>query len=323
MLLVSFLTGSDGSRWSNYKRYIYNHHEACSVCCADKRNPYNKRKRALTFWNKAGLAFLLAIAFAAFNDPQTFADELVESIIIALILNPYGIILDGLGRCSLCHRSNICVGTARFFGSCTLGFFFILSLVNILGGLIILFCHKDRTSCAVSQAAGMGNFLMNFVLSLILDQVLSLVTGSFNWIFYSWAGCLCCPVCRCHVPSKLQCFLCFFCQETDKKNEDSAVENTTNSTDGGQRNGSDTSQLLCICPTKYSCCSLLTFFPIRKILNLHQLAENTFDDDKKLFQEQYPGRIAIDDVKNNAMNTEQQAPESDGTDNPIIYDDAV
>ena len=56
-------------------------------------------------------------------------------------------------------------------------------------------------------------------------------------------------------------------------------------------------QYMCACPSKYSFCSLLTFFPIQYVLNLYNLAENTYYDDKKLFEEQYPDRIAVDIVK--------------------------
>jgi hypothetical protein len=145
---------------------------------------------------------------------------------------------------------------------------------------VIIFCHADNT-CAIGQANDLGNFLMFFVLSLVFDQVIPLLTGSLNWLFYSWSGCLCCPVCRCYCPRSLYCFLCCLCKADD--DSDSDYEHETN-------------QMLCICPTKYSYWSILTFFPCRKFLNIYHLAENTFEDDKKLFQEQYPGRVAVDDV---------------------------
>ena len=274
--------GSNGTKWSNYTRYTGNNHELLSVCCANKRNPYSTKKRAISFWNKACLAFLLSIAFVAYNDPKNFAGEMLESLIIACIMTPYGHLLDFLAQCTYCHRENVCIKTARFCGSFALSLFFALSFVNIVGGIVILFCHEDG-ACSASQARSMSGFLVSFVFSLIFEQVLPLLTGSFNWIFYSWNGCLCCPVCKCYCSSFWGCLLCCLCTEEPN---------------GADSDSSKSNNVVCVCPIKYSYCSLLTCFPIRKVLNVYNLAENTYDDDKKLFQEKYPGRVSIDDVSN-------------------------
>lgn len=195
-------------------RYTGNHHEACSMCFADKRNPYDKKRRFLSFWNKAALAFLLSILSAAFTHPKSFFEEALESAVIACILTPYGLMLDALGRCSFCHRQNVCVGGARCCGSCALGSFFVLSVCNVAGGLVVIFCHGGGT-CSVDQAHELGNFLFFFALSLVLEQVIPVVTGSLNWALYSWKGCLCCPVCRCKCPRSLYCALCCLCRDED------------------------------------------------------------------------------------------------------------
>ena len=278
--VIGLDAGSDGTMWSNYKKHNANHHKGLAVCCSDVRNPYNKKSRFISLWNKICLAFLLSIIFAAFSDPQSFWKEIFESVVIACILTPYGLILDALAKCSYCHRKNVCVAAARYCGSCALTFFFVLSIINIVGGLVILFCHED-SACSVSQADGMKNFIIYFFLSLVLNQVLPLMTGSLNWIFYTWSGCLCCPQCRCVCSRRFYCWFCCLCN---------ADENYTSDDDSSKN------RFLCICPVKYSFCSLLTFFPVRKLLNIYKLAESTYEDDRQLFQEKYPGRISVDDI---------------------------
>lgn len=47
---------------------------------------------------------------------------------------------------------------------------------------------------------------------------------------------------------------------------------------------SQPTEVLCVCPMKYSCLPVLTFFPVRKFLNVYQLAERTYEEDKATFQ---------------------------------------
>lgn len=46
---------------------------------------------------------------------------------------------------------------------------------------------------------------------------------------------------------------------------------------------------------------LLGLFPIRIVLNAYYLGESTYAEDRDIFKEKYPGRIAIDDVPKDAM----------------------
>jgi hypothetical protein len=45
---------------------------------------------------------------------------------------------------------------------------------------------------------------------------------------------------------------------------------------------------------QFRCCPLLEVLPINFVLNMYCLGESTFAEDKKRFEELYPGRIAID-----------------------------
>ena len=57
-------------------------------------------------------------------------------------------------------------------------------------------------------------------------------------------------------------------------------------------------------------CPLLGFLPVRLLLNAYYMGESTYEEDKTIFQEKYPGRIAIDwtpidrsPQRNNALNS--------------------
>ena len=52
---------------------------------------------------------------------------------------------------------------------------------------------------------------------------------------------------------------------------------------------------------EYRCCPLLELCPINFVLNMYCMGESTFIEDKKKFEEQYPGRIAIDRFVNGNM----------------------
>lgn len=45
---------------------------------------------------------------------------------------------------------------------------------------------------------------------------------------------------------------------------------------------------------EYRCCPLLELCPVNFVLNMYCLGESTFLEDKKKFEELYPGRIAVD-----------------------------
>lgn len=45
---------------------------------------------------------------------------------------------------------------------------------------------------------------------------------------------------------------------------------------------------------------LLGLWPIRLVLNAYYLGESTYEEDKEIFKQKYPGRIAIDDVSREA-----------------------
>lgn len=249
----------------------------------------------MTFWNKMALAFVLSVMFAAFSDHRSFVWELMESAIIASVLTPYGVLLNALARCSFCHKRNVCVGTARSCGTCVLTFFFVLSLINIGFGIFVIFCHEGGT-CGLHQTSGMGIFILFFFLSLLLEQLFPLAGDSLNWILSSWSGCLCCPICRCRFPRSLDSVCCCLCKEEEPPSEEDLESALSDD------------EVVYMCPMKYSCCSILTCFPVKNMMNVYKLAEKTYEEDKRSFREQYPGRIAIDKMSCGVIAIHSEAP---------------
>lgn len=176
------LAGSNGTCFSNYFRYYSNHHELLSICCADRRNPYNKVNHLLTFWSKSSLSFLLVTIFVYFHYKSIY-----EFLIILMIMSPYGYFIDSLATCAICYRYNYCIKCCGH-----IGFFFLIlfSVINILAmilGIYILIQTKPNASHIITQ----------FLLSILFDQLQPLYLGIFNWILHSWEGFLCLPQVSC------------------------------------------------------------------------------------------------------------------------------
>lgn len=176
------LPGSNGTCFSNYLRYYANNHEILAICFADKRNPYNKWNRLLSFWSKSCLSFLLFAIFSKYK-----LQSILELIIVLVIMSPYGYFIDSMATCSYFYRQNCCV---KVFHS--LGFFILLltALINIFTlvlAIIFLIYYKPKPAHIVTQ----------FLLSILFDQLQPLYLGIFNWILFSWKGCLCLPQIQC------------------------------------------------------------------------------------------------------------------------------
>lgn len=275
------LAGTDGTKVSNYRAYVSNHHEIISICYANNKNPLSRTTRFFSLWNKTSLSFFLSVIFALLYVPRssTYAEYEI-SILISLTLTPYSMLLNALATCALCHRKNTCVKAAHKCGSFLLAVFFVCSLGLIVTGLVlVILCNKGADFC--HDGTKRYVVIENFFLSLFMDALYPLILGKANFCVYSWSGVLCCPIVACHCPKSISSFIAPCCKEESKKVGDETEDEL----------------FLCKFPSKYSYLSMLTFFPIRFVLNMYYLAESTYEDDKVSFQSQYPDRIAIDVFK--------------------------
>ena len=193
------LAGSNGSFSANYRRHLFNNHDILSICCADKRNPYNKINRLYALWNKVTLSFFLAALFLADAtnteldkiESNQAAQDSLTSLFIFLIIAPYGYIIDSLATCWLCHGYNFCVKWSHRCGCFTLLVMSFAGLLFLAAGIAILIAVPHSTTST-------RHFVWTFVESNLYDQVSPIIFGIWNWILVSWKGVFCLPTCYCY-----------------------------------------------------------------------------------------------------------------------------
>lgn len=191
------LEGSDGSCLSNYTRHSLNHHEILSLCCASRKNPYNKLRHILVLVNKLALAFLLSVLAAAFI-PRHILQESADiagftfgiGFIISLVISSYGFILEKIARCYYCTTYNVCVAPTESCSVCILISLIIPSGLFIALGVLIIIGEGVDVS-----------FMKSFVISIIFDYLSYFYYGIWNWYLVSWKGFLCLP----RFPASLFC----------------------------------------------------------------------------------------------------------------------
>mmetsp|Transcript_21434 Transcript_21434/g.31053 ORF Transcript_21434/g.31053 Transcript_21434/m.31053 type:complete len:333 (+) Transcript_21434:80-1078(+) len=185
------LAGSDGSFMSNYTRYYCNHHEILAIFCADKRNPYSKTRRFLSIWSKSALSFMLLAVFKTTNG----LSNLAQVVIVVLVMSPFGLLIEGLSTCAPCHRANYCVLWGRRLGAFFLWIIALFTLVAVILGVFLLSTNR----------VDLWTFVLDFLVSILLDQLSPIYLGIFNWLLQSWGGMLCLPQFYCcghYLPSK-------------------------------------------------------------------------------------------------------------------------
>jgi hypothetical protein len=205
-------------------------------CFADNRNPYSKYKRIVITLAKICLSFLLLAGLSSSGK----VNNIVQVIVIVAVMAPFGMLVDSLARCEVCHRRNVFVYTSRKLGSLFLTLIMITNIGLAVFGIALLVIHK----------IGLAKFAYKSFISVVLDALQPLYMGVWNWLLHSWEGVLCIPQ-----------FNCF----------------------GG-----------IIIPPRFA--PLLGLGPIKFLLNLYNLGEATYDEDKVTFTEKYPNRVAIDNI---------------------------
>lgn len=254
------LEGSDGTFSSNYVRYVYNHHDLISLCCASKKNPFSRLRRLLVLINKISLALLLATLVNVYTTSKQRAEFSSRTFVsvsfaISLVLGAYGFILENIAKCYICNKANICVNPMR---GCSI--FVLLSMAAfsitlcVLSAIIFVKYPTDNT------------LIVQVVLSIVLDYLSFFYIGIINWLLVSWKGFLCCPL----FPDCASC-----CDENKETSKD------TNDLKGF--------------PPRFL--PILGLFPCRLFLGLFQLGERTYVEDKIDFVDRYPERVAIDKSK--------------------------
>lgn len=176
------LAGSDGSFWSNYKRYTLNNHELLSLFFADKRNPLDKKRRFLILFNKWSLSLLLAAAFLV----SWSGDSFTQAFVISIVMGPYGLILNQLGACTICTKTNACVNISSTLGFMALLCFSLLSVMYVVAAALIL--HYNISEHQTSA------FLQSFFFANIFDSLSFFYFGILNWVLVSWNGWLILPI---------------------------------------------------------------------------------------------------------------------------------
>lgn len=255
------MAGSNGSCCSNYIHHTLNNNEIVSICCADKRNPYDKKRRLVVLFSKISLSLLLAVIFATkLHDkvevpyvhyvlytrrliPSYIFDYSFETIVIAIIIGPYGILLDSIASCYVCTRWNTCVWVSSGCG------FVILMLYGVLSAIFII------TAVTITMYALDSNtFLLSFLLSNLFDQLSYFYFRIWNWLLVSWRGILCCPrfPTTCHTPGDEEC------------------------------------------PGEW--CPILHIPPLSFLLSMYGMGQKTYVEDRADFFEKFPGRICVECV---------------------------
>ena len=197
------LAGGNGTFCSNYVRHTKNNHALISICFADRRNPYDRKRRLVVMFNKLSLSILLSAAFQAdtahylirpylfllhrLKEAPFVLESYGEAILVFIIIAPYGVILDNLATCYVCTKCNKCRSAASRCGFAVLVFYAMLSGIYIIIAGLIVFYLLDPLP-----------FLITFAAANLLDHCSYFYFGIWNWVFVSWEGCLCLPQCSTH-----------------------------------------------------------------------------------------------------------------------------
>jgi len=253
------LEGSDGSFRLNYAVYVNNHHQLVSLCCASKKNPFSRLRRLLSLINKISFALLLAIAvnvLTSKHQRNEFSSRTFISVsfIISLIIGAYGFLLENIATCYICNKTNICVNPMR---GCSMFVLVALAVPSIAACGISIYILINYPTDHI--------FVVQTVLSVLLDFLSFFYLGIINWMLVSWRGCLCLPM----FP-----YYCCCCTKSKDDNTDIVVEGF---------------------PPRFL--PLLGCWPCRFALNLCHLGERTYLEDKVEFGMKYPGRVAVDDFR--------------------------
>lgn len=168
-------------------------------------------------------------------DPQT--TFVVNAVIIAAIMGPYGLILNQFINPT---AGNIWTVVCGLLG---LLFLAIGSIGFVVAAGVLIASHSPSTNCAAT-----------FLLSILFDQSTFFLFGIWNWVLYSWEGFLFCP----SIPLGKNGF-----------------------------------------PSKNY--PWLGKGPLNTLLRMYHMGDSTYFEDKKKFEELYPGIIAIDQVPINRL----------------------
>lgn len=247
------LPGTDGSRWSNYKEYVKNHHPWISVMLSDPRNPFKKRRRFTLLLMKIGIIFFLGAFVSSSASKGTFiyvnsGGTMFQSTILITICSLLGgTFTEYMARCPCTTSQGSFVdvdGTfERLFLAGASVFF-----IGMVAGAVIL----------IGQQLSVDHlyFPVILILAILLDFGAFFYLGSINWMVVSWEGILCCPMCP------------------------------------AWYDGDDD-----------GCCGGIIIFPLLSnpivefFLNPFFLVESTYLEDRMKFRDEYPGRLCIDDYK--------------------------
>lgn len=237
------IAGSDGSWVSNYYLYTINNHEILSLFLANSKNPFDKKRRFLVLWCKLSFSLFLSSVIDAItkashaaNDPF-FSNYAGTGLIVALIIGPYGYILQFISSCAPCTRNNVC-GAVKWVGFALLISLALGSIAFVIAGALL-----------ATYVLGGSNYISIFFLSIFFDSFSYFYLGIWNWVFLSWEGCLLLPI----LPIGEKGF-----------------------------------------PSRFY--PILGFWPVKFVLQMVHMGFPTYEEDKREFQKQFPGRISIDCV---------------------------
>jgi hypothetical protein len=157
------IAGTKGSLFSNYIAHALNNHELLSLLFADKRNPYNRKRRLFIIFSKLSLSFFLAALLST-----TFSDEKMSrigfrvqsSFLISLVLCPFGYLLEKVARCGICSRRNTCIKFATTLGYFTLALISTLSILFLVLGIVIVVYDLKLLGALGTERVREGSFIL-------------------------------------------------------------------------------------------------------------------------------------------------------------------
>ena len=151
--------GTNGSFQSNLWAYIQQEHYILGMLFTNPLDPFTRRERQIFFVNTFSFLFMLAAACSEIGDPM------VEAIIIALLIEPYKIILRFIAECPCLYSTStdaeepdvngfdVFMCFSKFIEGCgqgLTGIFSIGTLLWIIVGIIVVVSLDDSVPFVIS-----------------------------------------------------------------------------------------------------------------------------------------------------------------------------